>query len=154
MNFWRGPFGAFVVSAFLLSFVYPLAGANPDNNRRQRRPLSLPPSSVELSPRSSTQSPLDPWVKLVSSFGVILDANLAANPNAPLIIHLQDVHAVEEAQRNLASLVSAFHEKGGIGLVGLEGSGGAFNQAEYRDSPFPTLTQSVANSLFEYCYLT
>lgn len=144
MNCRRGPFGALVALVFSLTFVFPPAEAFPDIDRRQRRASALPPSSF----------PLAPWVKIVSPYGIVQEVHRAAQPDSPLIIFLQDVHEVEEAQRNLASLVRALHDDAGIQLVGLEGAVGAFDQAEYRVSAFPTVTQSVAESLFKLGYLT
>jgi hypothetical protein len=95
------------------------------------------------------------WLpELVAPFGNISEIHLSSRPNAPLIIHLQDAHEVEEAQRNLAGLVGTLHANRGISLVGLEGAVGAFDLDPYRSSNSPDLTRGLADAFMKLGYLS
>jgi glycosyltransferase involved in cell wall biosynthesis len=95
------------------------------------------------------------WLpELVAPFGTISELHLSSRANAPLIVHLQDAHEVEEAQRNLSGLVGALHANRGISLVGLEGAVGALDLAPYRSNASPDLTRGLADAFMKLGYLT
>jgi len=85
------------------------------------------------------------WIQsLILPYGSIQEINLAKKPGTPLIVHIQDVHGIEEAQRNIASMIQELGENRGINLVGLESASGAFNFSPYRDWPDVSVTRDVA----------
>jgi hypothetical protein len=90
----------------------------------------------------------------VAPFGDISEIHLSSAPNAPLLIHLQDAHEIEEAQGNLARLIGALQSKRGISLVGMEGAVGGFSLAPYRSSTNPDLTRGLAAAFLKLGYLT
>jgi hypothetical protein len=95
------------------------------------------------------------WLsELVAPYGDIREVHLSSQPNAPLIVHLQDVHEVEEAQRNLAGLVEAFQTKRGISLIGLEGAVGPFDLDYFRSSSSTQTTRGLADTFLKLGYLT
>lgn len=105
-----------------------------------------------LPPKAAKQMGWMP--ALVRPFGEIREIHLSSNPHAPFIVHLQDVHEVEEAQKNLAGLVEAFHTKRGISLVGLEGAVGPFDLDRYRSNSSPEITRGLANAFLKLGCLT
>ncbi len=86
------------------------------------------------------------WLSsLILPYGHIRDIHLSPSPDAPLIIHIQDAHGIEEAQKNIASMIQELKEKRGIGLVGVEGAHGAFNIEPLRDFPEDSVTKDIAD---------
>jgi hypothetical protein len=76
------------------------------------------------------------WLpELVSPFGEIRDIHWGG-PQSPLVIHIQDAHDVEEAQRNIQGLVDALVGKGRVRWIGLEGASGPLIQSRFRDLPY------------------
>lgn len=65
----------------------------------------------------------------VAPFGDIREIHWAG-AKAPLVFHIQDIHDVEEAQRNMAGLVGALLKREGVHWVGLEGAAGPLPQWE------------------------
>lgn len=134
--------------------------------------LSASPIGTEAIPPISSLDPTNPcstlrpslplgdmkkwgWLpELVSPFGDIREIHLSSQPNAPLIIHLQDVHEVEEAQRNLAGLLERLQTIRGISFVGLEGAVGPFDLDYFRSSSSTQTTRSLADTFLKLGYLT
>jgi len=86
------------------------------------------------------------WLgKLVMPYGSVNDLYLSPKPDAPFIVHIQDAHGIEEAQRNIAAMIGLLTQEPGIQLVGLEGAEGPFSLAPYRDFPTPEMTKDVAD---------
>lgn len=85
------------------------------------------------------------WLgKLVMPYGAVNDLYLSPKPDAPFIVHIQDAHGIEEAQRNIAAMIGLLTQEPGIRLVGLEGAAGPFSLDPYRDFPTPAMTKDVA----------
>lgn len=86
------------------------------------------------------------WLgKLVMPYGSVNDVYLSPKPDAPFVVHIQDAHGIEEAQRNIASMIGLLTQEPGIRLVGLEGASGPFSLAPYLDFPNPAMRQDVAD---------
>ena len=77
-------------------------------------------------------------------FGYIRESYFSQKADAPLIVHIQDAHGIEEAQKNIAAMIQELGESRGIKLVGVEGAHGHFSIAPYRDFPGSKATQPVA----------
>ena len=46
------------------------------------------------------------WLgKMVSPYGSVRDVYLSPKKDAPFIVHIQDAHGIEEAQRNISSMI-------------------------------------------------
>src|SRR4051812_37971559 len=59
----------------------------------------LPAGSVPSFPPES--GPPSAWLSaLVSPYGTLREVHFSSRPGAPLVVHIQDVHEIEEAQRN------------------------------------------------------
>jgi hypothetical protein len=86
---------------------------------------SLPSS---LSGRGAAVPPRLRWVTdAVLPFGALRSVHLSPRMDAPLIIHIQDAHDVEEAQQNISKMIEALGKASGSRLlVGLEGAAGPF----------------------------
>lgn len=70
-------------------------------------------------------------------------------PDAPLVIHIQDLHGVVEAQKNISSFIKDLARERGAVLVGLEGAEGDFRLAPWRDYVSVPLRDSAADALLE-----
>lgn len=104
--------------------------------------LSLAPNVSDIQFVSTPPS----WIsKLILPYGSIGEIHLSKKANAPLVIHIQDAHGIEEAQKNIASMIQGLKESQGVNLVGLEGASGAFDLDSFRG---PDL--SVARDLADY----
>ncbi|MBL8023824.1 MAG: hypothetical protein JNK54_06025 [Elusimicrobia bacterium] len=85
------------------------------------------------------------WIaNLILPYGSIRDVHIANKPNAPLIVHVQDAHGIEEAQKNIAAIIQGLSESRGVNLVGLEAAQGPFNLDPYRNWPNEAVTREVA----------
>ncbi|MBK8574972.1 MAG: hypothetical protein IPN90_04575 [Elusimicrobia bacterium] len=82
--------------------------------------------------------------KRVLPYGTLLDAHFSKTPDAPMIVHIQDAHGIEEAQKNVAAMIQELSQNQGVSLVGLEAAQGEFNLAPYRNWPDISVTRDVA----------
>lgn len=112
-----------------------------------RIPSEFQPDSVSLpaAPLSGHSS----ITRRVLRYGTLLDAYVSKTPDAPLIIHIQDAHGIEEAQRNMAAMIQDLSEKQGVSLVGLEAAQGAFELAPFRNWPDASVRRDVAESFLK-----
>lgn len=124
-------------------------------------PLFLGPSersyrsSSGLGGLSSGKSEKIEWItSSLAAYGDIREVFQSSNPAAPMVIHLQDIHDIEEAQRNLAGILDALQREGGVDFVGLEGAVGPFHLEPYRASPFPDVTKTMADAFLKLGYLS
>jgi len=81
-----------------------------------------------------------------SEFGRVEEILASQNGkvSAPLIYHLQDAHAVYEAQSNLAGILETLIQKEGISLVLVEGGSGNVNLTSLRGVAWKTVRRQVA----------
>jgi hypothetical protein len=86
------------------------------------------------------------WLgKLVLPYGSVREVYLSPDTKAPFIVHIQDAHGIEEAQRNISSMIGQLAQEPGISLVGLEGASGSFSLKPYRDYPDASITKDIAD---------
>lgn len=84
----------------------------------------------------------------VAPFGQVRRVKAATSPDAPLILHIQDVHGNPQAQRNMSGMVLALAQKQSP-LVGLEGASGAFEMESFHAYPDLDIVKSVADYFLE-----
>ncbi|MBK7208328.1 MAG: hypothetical protein IPH91_08660 [Elusimicrobia bacterium] len=121
----------------------------------QPRVLGAPPSSETDSAavagtafRRVSEIDLPRWLAdVVAPHGTVRDVYLSNRPDAPLVIHLQDLHDSVEAQRHIAGLLSDLQDARGVSLVGLEGAQGEFALGAFRSYPDAGLLRAVADHL-------
>lgn len=110
-------------------------------------PAALPSSQVPAGPLG--------WVaSLVLPYGSVGDVYISPRIDAPLVIHVQDAHHIEEAQRNISAIIEGLKNERNISLVGLEGAQGAFALEPYRTLPDAAITRSIADHFLREGYLT
>jgi hypothetical protein len=97
--------------------------------------LADKPAKIARSFNLKNSAPSADWLRGVLSYGDIGDHFVSPNPNAPLVIHIQDAHGIKEAQQNIASMIGALQSSRGVNLVGVEGAAGIFNLVPYRAYP-------------------
>src|SRR5262245_30773947 len=66
-------------------------------------------------------------------FATLRELRLSSNPGAPVVVHLQDAHGVEEAQLNTSRMIEALSRQSPGIVIGLEGATGPFEVDAYRD---------------------
>jgi hypothetical protein len=112
-------------------------------------------SSFGSKPFSLEKSKKIDWItSSLGSYGDLREVFLSSDPKAPLVVHVQDVHDIEEAQRNIAGLLGGFQREGGVDFVGLEGAVGPFELGPYRASPDSDVTKTLADAFLGLGYLT
>jgi serine/threonine protein kinase len=82
---------------------------------------------------------------MVSPYGSVRDVYLSPKKDAPFIVHIQDGHGIEEAQRNISSMIEIMGQEPKIQLVGLEAAWGPFSLQPYRDYPDANITKEIAD---------
>ncbi len=68
----------------------------------QTFPINSRSSVPSLSPAHTVGNRL---ASLVSVYGSVREIHVSADPNAPFVVHIQDAHGIEEAQRNIAKII-------------------------------------------------
>ncbi len=112
--------------------------------------VSAPPSSsapnTPLPFKLTTSSGQSPsWMSsVILPYGSIREIHLAKNPDAPIIVHIQDAHGIEEAQKNISAMIQGLREKQSVDLVGLESASGAFDLKSFRHWPDSAVVREVA----------
>ncbi len=111
----------------------------------------LSPSLLSSLPPNAQKS-LSWLPSLAGPYGEIRDIYLAG-PDAPLILHIQDAHDVEEAQRNMGGLVQSLLKGGHVRLVGLEGASGPMPLDPFRQLPNKDVTRGVLDLALRLGYI-
>ena len=94
------------------------------------------------------------WLSdVVTPFATLKDVHLSRKRDAPVVIHVQDLHDSVEAQRNISDLIKALQDNRGVSLVGLEGAEGAFSLDGFRTFPDAGIARDVADHLMTEGYL-
>ncbi|OGW72306.1 MAG: hypothetical protein A2Y02_00210 [Omnitrophica bacterium GWA2_52_12] len=75
-------------------------------------------------------------------------------PGRPLIVHIQDAHAVPDAQRNMDALIRFLEDRYGIRSVALEGGSGPLDAAVLNSFPDAALKSQVLNAYVDRGELT
>lgn len=94
--------------------------------------------------------------QLPLSFGSIRKISLSpsAPQNPKLIIHIQDVHANLEAQKNISQAVRELGQKGVIDFIALEGSFDPLDLTDFQTYPVRETIKNVADFLLEEDIIT
>lgn len=106
---------------------------------------------AESAPKNIVRGPdarLMAVAQAVAPFGQVRRVKAATSPDAPLILHIQDVHGNPQAQRNMSGMVLALAQKQSP-LVGLEGASGAFEMESFHAYPDLDIVKSVADYFLE-----
>jgi hypothetical protein len=104
----------------------------------------LKPEDVRAAAATSKESPT--WLStLVLPFGSIRDVYLSPKTGSPLVIHIQDAHEIQDAQKNMAAMIQGLREERGVNLVGLEGAHGAFALDPFRAYAKPAVVKGLAD---------
>lgn len=110
-------------------------------------PASLP--TVFRGGGPAVSSERGRWETAAAPFGEVRRYHAASSPDRPLVIHIQDVHDDETAQRSIEGLVKRLVDGGQTRLVGVEGAAGAFRLAPYRGFPDRATILGVSDWLLE-----
>jgi hypothetical protein len=89
----------------------------------------------------------------VLPYGTVREIHTARNPKAPLVVHIQDAHEIEDAQRNIAAMIDGLRTARGVSLVGLEGARGAFDFNPFRRSSRADVNRAAADVLLGANYI-
>ncbi|MBK8870480.1 MAG: hypothetical protein IPN19_05415 [Elusimicrobia bacterium] len=119
------------------------------------RPVQFEPTSVSLSKEErALQLPILSGVPLSSV--MVRETYVPASAPRRWVVHIQDVHAQYEAQKNIASAIdalSATHKTPRL-LVGLEGAQGAFFLDAFRTFPDKETLVDVSDAFLKKNILT
>lgn len=123
-------------------------------------PLSLKTDPALLAGAASTPtpdgSPRADWgwlTEAVLPHGTVRETYMAPGGTSPLVVHVQDAHDVESAQRNIGAIVDGLRRKKGATLVGLEGARGPVDLSLYRTTRRSDLQIAVADILLRRGYI-
>lgn len=136
------------VNLQLAQLTSPPLGVGSWNSPENGLPFSnkIPPSAASSSLPWMRELPV--WV---GARGEVRKIHMASRPQAPLVIHIQDAHEVEEAQKNIADVL--LNLKWDSLVVGLEGASGAFELGPYRRIPDPGVRRGLAELFMKQGYL-
>ncbi|MBP9866385.1 MAG: hypothetical protein KBC91_08305, partial [Candidatus Omnitrophica bacterium] len=105
---------AFTAFVFLLTNTVWAAGSTPVTTAVS--PISNPPLSSTLVSHDISQ------LKIPESIGRIKTVHIGTRPQ--MVIHVQDAHASEGAQRNIAAILDSLTQNEGLEFTGVEGAEG------------------------------
>lgn len=99
-------------------------------------PVNLTPQVLPLAKISASD------LKIPVDLGTIQKI-VSGDEGKPVIIHIQDAHAVYDAQQNIRKLIEHFQQDYGIRLVGVEGGAGHMDTLPVRALPDAFLKEQV-----------
>lgn len=107
-------------------------------------------SARNLAQKSSQNPAQNPFALCsiapsIRPFGEVRSIYPSPKPDAPLVIHIQDVHGNFDAQKNIAEIVRTLARDHNVRLVGLEGAVGAFATDEFRPYPDRDVVRRVGS---------
>jgi hypothetical protein len=106
-----------------------------------------------LPPVPSSRAAFPDWLaSAVALHADVGESHLPAPGEHRVLIHIQDLHDVEEAQRNTAAILEQLAESlGGTKglLVGLEGAVGGFRTADIKALAFPPVIRQAAHRMLK-----
>lgn len=110
---------------------------------------ALSTSVAETVPKGFIKDHAPLLSALSPSYGSIRKVCLPkpGSPPGPLILHIQDVHMNQDAQRNIGETVRALMESGQVDLIALEGSTEEINLQPFADTPHRQAVQMTADYL-------
>lgn len=93
----------------------------------------------------------DLFVALPPSAGSVRKVALPkpGSPPGPVIVHIQDVHMNQDAQKNIGAVVGSLMKAGRVNLVALEGSTEEINLQPFADSPHRKAAEMTADYLLQ-----
>ncbi len=117
---------------------------------RMSQSPALSQSVTENLPQGFIQKHADFLNALPHSFGTVRRITLPhGKDTGRIVIHIQDVHKNEDAQRNIGHAVRALVEKGQVNLVALEGTFGPINLSGFRAFSRQDILKKVADFLLQ-----
>jgi GT2 family glycosyltransferase len=114
--------------------------------------LAAIPGAAPLAfdrPPPPAASPRDWLSALVAEHGWVREAHMSPRSGAPLIVHIQDAHGIEDAQRHIAALVGRLADADPAGPVALEGASGPVDVEALRRFPDSAITGTIADFLLQ-----
>lgn len=105
------------------------------------------PVAWDGAPPKRSLSTRDAVAALVAGHGWVREAHLAPRPGAPVIVHFQDAHGIEEAQRHLSVMVGRWAAANPSAPVALEGASGPIDVGGLRNFPNRSITGDIAEFL-------
>ncbi|GEM_PF-4589248 len=99
-------------------------------------------SPVGLAPGSSSAQFRFDRIRIPSELGRI-ESQQKSNPDAPLIVFIEDAHAILDAQANTRKLIHYLKGRYGIDLVAVEGGQGPFDVTLFRAFPDEKVKKKV-----------
>lgn len=105
------------------------------------------PVAWDGAPPKRPLSTRDAVAALVAGHGWVREAHLAPRPGAPVIVHFQDAHGIEEAQRHLSVMVGRWAAANPSAPVALEGASGPIDVGGLRNFPNRSITGDIAEFL-------
>jgi hypothetical protein len=108
-------------------------------------------SVSNLVHRTNTQKSLPSWMSgLVTPFADVEDFHISPpSKDQPLVLLIQDVHGLTEAQRNISHFLNRLTESYDLRLVGLEGASGGLKVNSWRKAASPKDWALAANFLLD-----
>jgi len=118
----------------------------------KEQPLS--PQMVAKATQNLTKNVADRYAPLLSALpfaqGTIRNINVPKGYAAKTIVHIQDVHLNEEAQRNIGGAVQSLLDHKKIDLVALEGAFDTLQMEEIRGFPHKDVIEGVADYMLRH----
>ena len=113
-------------------------------------PVPLPQSYAAEIP-SGLRVPAElSQLTIPSELGTIQEISLTKlDKAAPFVIHIQDAHAVYDAQKNIRGIVAYLQREFGLSLVALEGAVGELDPVLFRTFPGEKVKEAVFDRLME-----
>ncbi|HOW27290.1 MAG TPA: TerC/Alx family metal homeostasis membrane protein [Elusimicrobiota bacterium] len=109
----------------------------------------------DVNKQSSPEKNNSTWIStLVLPYGAVRDVYLSRQPNSPVVVHIQDAHEIQEAQKNMAAMIQGLREERKINLVGMEGAQGAFALEPYRSYAEPEIVRGLADCFMKKGYVS
>jgi len=133
-------------SNLLLAQLGPVARPNPLT-------LSALPTGASLTRRAALPPNITAAIAAVRLQGGRVTEIHQGGPTSPLVLHLQDIHGLTEAQVNGASMIEALARQQPGLMVGVEGAAGPFFIDSLRRYPRADIRKSIARHFLERDYI-
>jgi len=127
----------------------------PSNPSQILRQLPQPqPSLSQVSSKLKRLLPKQNAIELAAlvagipaQFGTVKNISVPTEKSGKTVIHIQDVHMNQEAQKNIGRTIQALIDQKKIELVGLEGAFDSIDLSDFRSLPNQTPVHKVADYL-------
>lgn len=130
--------------------VFESSGLFPPGTVSSLSPLSSPVWGKTV-PAGFLKRHRDLFAALPPSAGSVRKVALPkhGSPPGPVIVHIQDVHMNQDAQKNIGAVVGSLMKAGRVNLVALEGSTEEINLQPFADSPHRKAAEMTADYLLQ-----